>query len=92
MHVKVKINIVVCCQFDMDFSAPISKKFDSQDMAASRAAHFPHILRASRQMTAAARHNAACRRVFCALYVARNHTREERRVESTLEHHSQSIH
>ena len=30
-------------------------------------AHLPHILRASRQMTAAARHNAACRRVFCAL-------------------------
>ena len=69
MHVKVKINIVVCCQFDMDFSAPISKNFDSQGMAASRAAHFPHILRASRQMTAAARHNAACRRVFCALTV-----------------------
>ena len=67
MHVKVKINIVVCCQFDMDFSAPISKNFDSQGMAASRAAHFPHILRASRQMTAAARHNATCRRVFCAL-------------------------
>ena len=61
MHVKVKINIVVCCQFD------ISKDFDRQGMAASRAAHFPHILRASRQMTAAARHNAACRRVFCAL-------------------------
>ena len=38
-------------------------------MAASRAAHLPHILRASRQMTAAARHNAACRRVFCALSV-----------------------
>ena len=36
-------------------------------MAASRAAHLPHILRASRQVTAAARHNAACRRVFCAL-------------------------
>ena len=37
-------------------------------MAASRAAHLPHILRASRQVTAAARHNAACRRVFCALH------------------------
>ncbi len=36
-------------------------------MAASRAAHLPHILRASRQVTAAARQNAACRRVFCAL-------------------------
>ena len=36
-------------------------------MAASRAAHLPHILRASRQVTAAARHNAACQRVFCAL-------------------------
>ena len=44
-------------QFDMEFSAPISKHVDSQGMAASRAAHFPHILRASRQMTAAARHN-----------------------------------
>ena len=62
-HVKVKINIMVCGQFDMDFSP----YFDSQGMAASRAAHLPHILRASRQMTAAARHNAACRRVFCAL-------------------------
>ena len=50
MHVKVKINIVVCCQFDMDFP-PISKDFDSQGKAASRAAHFPHILRASRQVT-----------------------------------------
>ena len=61
MHVKlkVKINIVVCCQFDMDFPPPISKDFDSQVMAASRAAHFPYILRTSRQMTAAARHNAA---------------------------------
>ena len=47
---------------------PISKYFDSQGMAESRAAHLPHILRASRQVTAAARHNAACRRVFCALY------------------------
>ena len=46
---------------------PISKYFDSQGMAASRAAHLPHILRASRQVTAAARQNAACRRVFCAL-------------------------
>ena len=46
---------------------PISKYFDSQGMAASRAAHLPHILRASRQGAAAARHNAACRRVFCAL-------------------------
>ena len=36
-------------------------------MAASRAAHLPHILRASRQVTAAAWQNAACRRVFCAL-------------------------
>ena len=54
---------MVCGQFDMDFSP----YFDSQGMAASRAAHLPHILRASRQMTAAARHNAACRRVFCAL-------------------------
>ena len=70
-HVKVKINIVVCCQFDMDFP-PISKYFDSQGMAASRAVHLPHILRASRQVTAAARHNAACRRVFCALYVTRS--------------------
>ena len=43
----------------MDFS-PISKDFDSQGTAASRSAHFPHIFRASRQMTAAARHNAAC--------------------------------
>ena len=68
MHVKVKINIVVCCPFDMHFS-PISKYFDSQGMAASRAAHLPHILRASRQVTAAARQNAACRRVFCALYI-----------------------
>ena len=52
MHVKLKINIVVCCQFDMDSPPPpISKDFDSQGMAASRAAHFPHILRASRQMT-----------------------------------------
>ena len=66
MHVKVKINIVVCCQFDMHFP-PISKYFDSQGMAASRAAHLPHILRASRQVTAAAWQNAACRRVFCAL-------------------------
>ena len=63
MYVKVKINIIVCGQCDMDFS-PF---FDSQGMAASRAAHLPHILRASRQMTAAARHNAVCRRVFCAL-------------------------
>ncbi len=46
---------------------PISKYFDSQGMAASRAAHIPHIVRASRQMTAALRHNAACRRIFCAL-------------------------
>ena len=51
-HVKEKINIVVCGQFDMDFP-PISKDFDRQGMAASRAAHFPHILRASRQVTAA---------------------------------------
>ena len=50
MHVKVKINIVVCCQFDMDFP-PISKDFGSRGMTASRAAHFPHILRASRQIT-----------------------------------------
>ena len=47
---------------------PISKYFDSQGMAASRAAHLPHILRSSRQVTAAARQNAACRRVFCALH------------------------
>ena len=47
---------------------PTSKYFDSQGMAASRAAHLPHILRASRQVTAAARQNAACRRVFCALH------------------------
>ena len=70
MHVKVKINIVVCCQNFVSLTwtfPPISKDFDSQGMAASRAAHFPHILRASRQMTAAARHNDACRRVFCAL-------------------------
>ena len=33
----------------MDFP-PISKDFDSQGKAASRAAHFPHILRASRQV------------------------------------------
>ena len=68
-HVKVKINIVVCGQFDRDFPPPpiYPKDFESQGMAASRAAHFPHILRASRQLTAAARHNAACRRVFCAL-------------------------
>ena len=72
MHVKLKmkINIVVYRLFDMDVPPPISKDFDSQGMAASRAAHFPHLLRASRQMTAAARHNAACRRVFCALAVS----------------------
>ena len=64
MHVKVKINIVVCCQFDMDFP-PISKDFDSQGKAASRAAHFPHILRASRQVDAAARHK--CRVPACIL-------------------------
>ena len=71
MHAKVKINIVVCCQFDMHLTCtfpPISKYFDSQGMAASRAAHLPHILRASRQVTVAARQNAACRRVFCALH------------------------
>ncbi len=65
-HVKLKINI----EFDIDFR-PISNDFDSQGMAASRAAHYPHILRASRQvtaaLTAAARQNAVCRRVFCAL-------------------------
>ena len=42
--------------------SPISNDFDSQGMAASRAAYYPHILRASRQ-------NAACRRAFCALIV-----------------------
>ena len=47
---------------------PISKYFDSQGMAASSAAHLPHILRASQPVTAAARQNAACRRVFCALH------------------------
>ena len=67
MHVKVKINIVVCCQFEMDFPPLFQNIFDSQGMTASRAAHFPHILRASRQMIAAARHNAVCRHVFCAL-------------------------
>ena len=75
MHVKVKINIVVCGQNFVSLTwtfLPISKDFDSQGMAASRAAHFPHILRASRQMTAAARHNAACRRVFCALQLIRH--------------------
>ena len=66
---------------------PILKDFDSQGMAASRAAHFPHILRASRQMTAAARHNAACRRVFCALMVelqAKEYYLLERQSESAL--------
>ena len=62
----MKINIVVCGQFDMDFP-PVSKDFDRQGMAASRAVHFPHILRASQQVTAAARHNAVCRHVFCTL-------------------------
>ena len=59
--------IVVCGQFDIWTFSTISKDFDSQGMAASRAAHFPHILKASRQVTSAARHNAACRHVFCAL-------------------------
>ena len=53
----MKINIVVCGQFDMDFSP----YFDSQGMAASRAAHLPHILRASRQMTV---HFAPCTRAY----------------------------
>ena len=45
MHVKVKINITwfvvsLTCTFP-----PVSKYFDSQGMAASRAAHLPHILK-----------------------------------------------
>ena len=68
---KLKTNIVVCDQFD-----PTSKDLDSQGMPASRAAHFPHILRASRQVTAAARQNAACRRVFCALVTSMTSSNE----------------